>query len=189
MVKIISVPLTQTIKSLSAPVGKKTVGRYSKSREKRDFWMLTSCQQQVVFQEQIDLAFFFFPSRFSVKSFVLLSACCSSLCNRLLLCERYYLYFTLCLDSKDCFSQPALSAFAIVQLFFIPSVLISFGLSSSFSAESRSMHGLVVSLTRCLSGCLFKNWSLALCVQSGGKNNKAKEMDDGFFLLSRNFRV
>lgn len=94
---------------------------------------------------------------FLVKSFVLFRACCSSLCSRLLLCERYYLYFTLCLDSRDCFSQPVLFAFAIVQLFFIPSVAISFGLSSSFSAGSGSMLGLAINLPRCFSGHLFKN--------------------------------
>lgn len=164
--------------SLSTPDEKKTLGKYSKCGKggisDADIPACSSCLPRAARP-----ACCFSSSQFS---FVLFSACCSSPCRSLFLWDCCYLSFTLCLDSRDCFPQPPLFAFAIIQLCLVPSVVISSGLSSSFPAEGRSMLGLVINSPRSFSGHLFKNWSLALCA-----GRKIMRQHVGFFFSLKTF--
>lgn len=167
-----------TSESLSTPAEKKTLGIYSKCGKggisDADIPACSSCLPRAARP-----ACCFSSSQFS---FVLFSACCISPCRSLFLWDCCYLSFTLCLDSRDCFPQPPLFAFAIIQLCLSPSVVISSGLSSSFPAEGRSMLGLVINSPRSFSGHLFKNWSLALCA-----GRKIMRQNVGFFFSLKTF--
>lgn len=153
-------------KSLSTAAEKKTLGKYSKCG-KRGISAICVCSRLFAKSRQTWMLLF----QFSVKSFVLFSACCSSPC-RSSPSVGEVLFILPSLPGQQGLASLSLLYLQIIQLCLPPPVVVSSGLFSSFPAGGRSMLGLVRNSPRCFSGHLFKNWSLAFCERR--KNNQVK---------------